>query len=96
MVYQIPHRVSPIPQVVKVNHMFTRKIEELSDSTNSAKVRLQLFIQWWVEYSSNCDKICPWLKGAESRLEQLVVREESMQSLTVSPVELLQDAKVCV
>ena len=45
-----------------------KKIEELSDSANSAKVRL-LFIQWWVEYSSNYDKLCPWLKGAESRRE---------------------------
>ena len=87
--------VSPIPQVVEVNRMFIRKIEKLSDSTNSATVRLQLFIQWWVEYSSNYDKICPWLKRAESRLEQLVVREESVECPTVSPVELLQDAKVC-
>ena len=86
----------PLSQVVQVNHMFTKKIEELSYSANSAKVRLQLFIQWWVEYSSNYDKLCPWLKGAASRLEQLVVREESIQSPPVSPVELLQDAKVGV
>lgn len=46
-------------------------------SANSAKDRLQLFIQWWVEYSSNYDKLCPWLKGAASQLEQLVAREES-------------------
>ena len=84
----------PTTQVVQVNHTFTKKIEELSDSANSAKDRLQLFIQWWVEYSSNYDKLCPWLKGAASRLEQLVAREESIQSPPVSPVELLQDAKV--
>ena len=65
------------PQVVQVNHMFTQKIEELSDSANSAKDRLQLFIQWWVDYNSNYDKLCPWLKGAASRLEQLVARDES-------------------
>ena len=86
----------PLSQVVQVNHMFTQKIEELSDSANSTKDRLQLFIQWWVEYTSNYDKLCPWLKGAESRLEQLVAREESIQSPPVSPVELLQDAKVSV
>ena len=94
MVYQIPHL--NLPQVVQVNHTFSKKIEELSDSANWAKDRLQLFIQWWVEYSSNYDKVCPWLKGAESRLEQLVVREESIQSPPFSPVELLQDAKVSV
>ena len=76
-----------------MNYRFTKKI---SDSTNSAKVRLQLFIQWWVDYSSNYDKVCLWLKGAESRLEQLVVSEENMQSPPVSQVELLQDAKVDV
>ena len=95
MVYQIPH--SNLPQVVQVNHTFTKKIEELSHSANSAssaKVRLQLFIQWWVEYSSNYDKLCPWLKGAESRLKQLVAREEGIQSPPFSSVELLQVAKV--
>ena len=86
----------PLSQVVQVNHMFTQKIEELSDSANSTKDRLQLFIQWWVEYTSNYDKLCPWLKGVESQLEQLVAREESIQSPPVSPVELLQDAKVGV
>ena len=91
-VYQIPH--STLPQVVQVDHMFA--IEELSDFANSAKIWLQLFIQWWVEYSSNYDEVCPWLKGAESRLEQLVVREESIQSPPVSPKGLLQDAKVGV
>ena len=80
-------QVSPNPQAVLVNY---------THSTNSAKVWLQLFIQWWVDYSSNYDKVCLWLKGAESRLEQLVVSEENMQSPPVSQVELLQDAKVDV
>ena len=94
MVYPIPHSSLPHPSGSPGElYTFTKKI---SDSANSAKVWLRLFIQWWVEYSSNYDKICLWLKGAESRLEQLVVREENMQSPTVSPVELLQDAKVCV
>ena len=77
-------------------HVYQKDIEELSDSANSAKIWLQLFIQWWVEYSSNYDEVCPWLKGAESQLEQLVVREESIQSPPVSPKGLLQDAKVGV
>ena len=77
-------------------HVYHKDIEELSDSANSAKIWLQLFIQWWVEYSSNYDEVCPWLKGAESQLEQLVVREESIQSPPVSPKGLLQDAKVGV
>ena len=83
-------------QVVQVNHTLTKKVEELSDSANSAKVRLQLFIEWWAEYCSNYGEISPWLEGAESRLGQLVARGESTQAPLVSPVELLQDAKVCV
>ena len=83
------------PQVVEVNHTLTQEIEDLSNSANAAKVRLQLFIEWWVEYCSNRGDVVPWLEGAESRLEQLVARAESTQSPLVSPVELLQDAKVC-
>ena len=81
-------------QVVQVNHTLTKKVEELSDSANSAKVRLQLFIEWWAEYCSNYGEISPWLEGAESRVVQLVARGESTQAPLVSPVELLQDAKV--
>ena len=79
-----------------MNHTLTKKVEVLSDSANSAKVRLQLFIEWWAEYCSNYGEISPWLEGAESRLGQLVARGESTQAPLVSPVELLQDAKVCV
>ena len=49
-----------------------------------------------MEYCSNHGDVVPWLEGAESRLEQLVARAESTQSPLVSPVELLQDAKVYV
>ena len=77
-----------------MNYTLTKKVEELSDSANSAKVRLQLFIEWWAEYCSNYSEISPWLEGAESRVVQLVARGESTQAPLVSPVELLQDAKV--
>ena len=77
-----------------MNHALAQEIEDLSSSANAGKVRLQLFIEWWVEYCSNHGDVVPWLEGAESRLEQLVARAESTQSPLVSPVELLQDAKV--
>lgn len=79
-----------------MNHALAQEIEDLSGSANAGKVRLQLFIEWWVEYCSNHGDVVPWLEGAESRLEQLVARAESTQSPLVSPVELLQDAKVHV
>ena len=69
-------------------------MEQLSASTDKAKERLRLFVQWWVEYHGNHDDLSPWLDGAEIRLDQLRARAESTQPPLVSPGELLLDVQV--
>lgn len=81
-------------QVLQVNRGLTNEIEALADSANAAKVRLQLFLEWWMEFQSNYDDLAQWLEEVEPRLWQLVARGDSTQTPVVSPQELLADAKV--
>ncbi len=77
-----------------MNRSLTAEIEAMRDNANAAMVRLQLFVEWWVEFHSNHDDVTVWLEEAEGRLEQMVARGDSTQSPLVSPLELLADAQV--
>ena len=77
-----------------MNHALRAEVETLKDSSDAAMVRLQLFIEWWADYTSNHADLTSWLEEAESQLQQLVARGESTQSPLVSPAELLDDMKV--
>ena len=82
--------------MLALNRSLTAEVEVLSDSANAAFVRLQLFIEWWVEYRSNYGDISPWLEEAESRLNQIIMRSENTQPPLVAPMDLLQEAQVSV
>ena len=77
-----------------MNRSLTGEIESLSDDSATAKIRLQLFIEWWAEFHSNHGDLTGWLEEAESRVDLLEARAESVEIPLVSPVELLADAKV--
>ena len=79
---------------MQINRGLTAEIESLSNDSATAKIRLQLFIEWWVEFHSNHGEICQWLEEAESRLDILEARAESTETPLVSPTELLNDTKV--
>ena len=81
-------------QLVQITRDLTGEIETLSDNSAPAKIHLQLFIEWWVEFCGNRDDLTPWLEETESRLGQLRARAESTQSPLVSLAELLADVKV--
>ena len=81
-------------QIAQVNRTLGDQVDHLSASTDKAKMRLRLFVQWWVEYRGNHDDLSPWLDGAEIRLDQLRARAESTQPPLVSPGELLLDVQV--
>ena len=48
-----------------------------------------------MEFHSNRGDITEWLEEAESRVDLLEARGESYEVPLVSPVELLNDTKVC-
>ena len=65
-------------------------------NSEQAKLRLQLLVQWWEEFQSNHVEVLTWLEDAENGLEQLLARYRSLQPPRVSPVDVLQDIKVCL
>ena len=77
-----------------MNHLLKTEVETLKDDSDAAMVRLQLFVEWWADYTSNHSDLASWLDEAEYRLQQLVARGESTQSPLVAPTELLADMKV--
>ena len=81
-------------QLVAVNKALVSEIKNLSASTEQAKLRLHLFIQWWEEFHINRDDILPWLKGMETRISQMMTRFISTLPPRVSPSDMLQELKV--
>lgn len=77
-----------------INKTLTSEIETLSSSTEAAKLRLQLLIEWWVEYNGNYDDMLPWLDSMESSLSQLIARFKSTHPPRVSPMDLVQEIEV--
>ena len=81
-------------QLISVNKILVSEIKNLTASTEQAKLRLHLFIQWWEEFDSNRDDIMPWLDAMETSLDHVTSRYLSKLAPRVSPTDMLQELKV--
>lgn len=83
-----------ILQLVIVNKTLSAEVETLVSSTEQAKLRLQLLIQWWEEFHGNHGDVVSWLDEAERSLRQLIARYVSTQPPRTSPGDVLEELKV--
>ena len=82
-------------QLLGVNKTLAAEIDVLMSNAEQAKLRLQLLVQWWEEFESNQTEVSSWLDEADTGLALILARHQSPHPPRVSPIDLLQEIKVC-